>query len=136
MSQQNGSNASTEALREEIRQTRADLGETVQALAAKADVKSRLKESAAQTSDRFKESAAQTSDRFKESAAQTSQRLKESASQRAEKLKESAAHATDQARVSLYEARDLAQRSPLPWFGIAGAAAVLAVILVVRGRRR
>jgi hypothetical protein len=125
MSQQNGSNASTEALREEIRQTRADLGETVQALAAKADVKSRLKESAAQTSDRFKESAAQTS-----------QRLKESASQRAEKLKESAAHATDQARVSLYEARDLAQRSPLPWFGIAGAAAVLAVILVVRGRRR
>ena len=33
-----------EELRAEIKQTRADLGETVQALAAKADVKTRAKE--------------------------------------------------------------------------------------------
>ena len=33
-----------EELRAEIKQTRADLGETVQALAAKADVKARAKE--------------------------------------------------------------------------------------------
>jgi hypothetical protein len=45
-----------EALREEIRHTRADLGETVQALAAKADVKARMKESAAHTKDRVRES--------------------------------------------------------------------------------
>jgi len=35
---------SVEELRAEIKQTRADLGETVQALAAKADVKARAKE--------------------------------------------------------------------------------------------
>lgn len=37
-----------DALRDEIRQTRAELGQTVQALAAKADVKARVKESAGQ----------------------------------------------------------------------------------------
>jgi hypothetical protein len=35
--------AHTEALREEIANTRADLGETVQALAARADVKARVR---------------------------------------------------------------------------------------------
>ncbi|WP_422774390.1 DUF3618 domain-containing protein [Plantactinospora sp. WMMC1484] len=49
-----------EALREDIRQTRAELGETVQALAARADVKARLKDSAAQTRDRVKQRAGQT----------------------------------------------------------------------------
>lgn len=42
----------TEALRAEIRQTRADLGETVQALAAKADVKARVRRSASQSVER------------------------------------------------------------------------------------
>ncbi|GAA4685882.1 DUF3618 domain-containing protein [Phytohabitans rumicis] len=37
----------TQALRAEIQRTRADLGETVQALAAKADVKARVRRSAA-----------------------------------------------------------------------------------------
>jgi hypothetical protein len=119
------SNGSTEALREEIRQTRAELGETVQALSAKADVKARVKETATQTADRVKNSTAQTADRVKNSAAQT-----------ADRVKDSATHAAERARVSAYEARDLARRSPTPWFTIAGAAAVLAVILVVRGRRR
>ncbi|MFY1671821.1 DUF3618 domain-containing protein [Plantactinospora sp. WMMB334] len=49
-----------EALREDIRQTRAELGETVQALAARADVKARLKDSAAQTRDRVRQRAGQT----------------------------------------------------------------------------
>ena len=40
------------ALREDIRQTRADLGETVQALAAKADVKARAREQVEQTKQR------------------------------------------------------------------------------------
>jgi Protein of unknown function (DUF3618) len=44
------------ALREEIRLTRAELGETVEALAAKADVKSRLKHSAEQKADQAMES--------------------------------------------------------------------------------
>nr|WP_173167034.1 DUF3618 domain-containing protein [Phytohabitans suffuscus] len=49
----------TEALRAEIRQTRADLGETVQALAAKADVKARVRRSAAQTAERARENRIQ-----------------------------------------------------------------------------
>jgi Protein of unknown function (DUF3618) len=45
------------ALREEIRRTRADLGETVQALAGRADVKARIKESAAHAWDRAGQTA-------------------------------------------------------------------------------
>ncbi|MBF9129071.1 DUF3618 domain-containing protein [Plantactinospora sp. S1510] len=59
MTRSNGS-GNPEALRAEIRQTRAELGETVQALAAKADVKARIKGSAAQTRDRVRERAGQT----------------------------------------------------------------------------
>ena len=43
-----------EELRAEIVQTRAALGDTVQALAAKADVKARVRASASQTADRVK----------------------------------------------------------------------------------
>jgi hypothetical protein len=49
----------TEALRAEIRQTRAELGETVQALAAKADVKARVRRSATHTAERAKENRVQ-----------------------------------------------------------------------------
>lgn len=55
----------TEMLREEIRQTRADLGATVQALAAKADVKARVRRSATGTAHRVRESAGQTADRVR-----------------------------------------------------------------------
>ncbi|MCZ7419787.1 MULTISPECIES: DUF3618 domain-containing protein [unclassified Micromonospora] len=50
----------TEALREEIRRTRVELGETMEALAAKADVKKRLKSSADQARERVREQAAMT----------------------------------------------------------------------------
>jgi hypothetical protein len=49
----------TEALRAEIRQTRAELGETVQALAAKADVKARVRTSVAHTTERARENRTQ-----------------------------------------------------------------------------
>lgn len=49
-------------LRDEIRRTRAELGETVQALAARADVKARVKQSAAQTKGRVRERAVHTAD--------------------------------------------------------------------------
>ena len=44
-------------LREDIKQTRAELGETVQALAARADVKARAKEQVEQTKQRVREGA-------------------------------------------------------------------------------
>jgi hypothetical protein len=45
-----------QALREEITQTRSDLGATIEALAAKTDVKARAKEKAAYAGDQAKES--------------------------------------------------------------------------------
>ena len=61
-----------EALRAEIAQTRAALGDTVQALAAKADVKARVRESAAQTKARVRQQAVQTSGQLRAQAAQAS----------------------------------------------------------------
>lgn len=57
-----------ERLRAEIQRTRADLGETVQALAAKADVKARMKESADRTRQRVREQATHTADVIRGSA--------------------------------------------------------------------
>jgi hypothetical protein len=61
VSESNGSNGAKpdlEALRAEIKQTRAELGETVQALTAKADVKARAKDSVEQTKQRVKSQVA------------------------------------------------------------------------------
>jgi hypothetical protein len=55
----------TEALRLEIARTRAELGETVQALAAKADVKARAREQVEQTRQRVREQAAHFTDQIK-----------------------------------------------------------------------
>jgi predicted phage tail protein len=54
-----------DALRAEIRLTRAELGQTVEALAAKADVKARMKESAEQTRERMRESAGHAVERVR-----------------------------------------------------------------------
>jgi hypothetical protein len=60
-----------DALRAEIRRTRVELGETVEALAAKADVKKRLKSSADQARERVREQAALTVARVRGQAALT-----------------------------------------------------------------
>jgi ElaB/YqjD/DUF883 family membrane-anchored ribosome-binding protein len=65
--------ANVDALRDEIRQTRAELGETVQALAAKADVKARMRESAAQTAAQVRESAGQAVERARHSLSDAGQ---------------------------------------------------------------
>jgi ElaB/YqjD/DUF883 family membrane-anchored ribosome-binding protein len=70
MSHGNGS-GDPEALRADIRRTREELGETVQALAAKADVKARVKESAAQTRERVRQRAGHTAAVVRESAHET-----------------------------------------------------------------
>jgi hypothetical protein len=67
----NGS-GDAEALRAEIAQTRAALGDTVQALAAKADVKARVRESAAETRARVRQRAAQTTAQLREQATHAS----------------------------------------------------------------
>jgi hypothetical protein len=68
MSQMNGSaggRPDVAALREEIKQTRADLGETVQALAAKADVKARAREQVEQTKQRARAQVHEASEKVR-----------------------------------------------------------------------
>ncbi|MGC4869805.1 DUF3618 domain-containing protein [Micromonospora sp. DT53] len=105
----------TEALREEIRRTRVELGETMEALAAKADVKARLKESAEQAKERMREQAAQTVAR----------------------VRGQAARGAGMAREQAYDKGELVRRNPVPWAAIAaGAVATVVVLMIVRGRRR
>ncbi|TDC59638.1 DUF3618 domain-containing protein [Micromonospora sp. KC207] len=104
----------TEALREEIRRTRVELGETMEALAAKANVKARLRSSAEQAKGRVREQAAQTVARVRGQAAQGAEAARNRAASGAELA-----------------------RGPLPWAAVAaGAVATMIVLLVVRGRRR
>ncbi len=113
------------ALRAEIQQTRADLGETVQALAAKADVKARARDQVTQTRQRLLEQAAFATGRLREVAGQATANVKDAAGQTAS-VSEDAAH-------------DVAVRvrnNQIPVVLIAaGLAAVVGVILIVRGRR-
>jgi Protein of unknown function (DUF3618) len=97
-----------EALEHDIEQTRAQLADTVEALAHKADVKAQVKEKGAE--------------------------LKESATQTATHVRESAAEAVTQAKAN---ARRVAQRPPQHQAAAVGiAAALVALIWFVRLRRR
>ncbi|MEU7618301.1 DUF3618 domain-containing protein [Micromonospora rifamycinica] len=110
----NGS-GDTEALREEIRRTRSELGETMELLAAKADVKARLKDSAEQAKERVREQAALTVARVRSQAAQ----------------------GADVARAQAYDTGVAVRGNPVPWATVAaGAVAVVVVLLIIRGRRR
>jgi ElaB/YqjD/DUF883 family membrane-anchored ribosome-binding protein len=132
VSEKNGSSGGkpdVEALRAEIKRTRADLGETVQALAAKADVKARAKEQVEQTKQKVKAQAAEATGKVREVAVAASDRVR---------------HVGAGARVAAAEAGEKAQdtteqvrRNPIPVVAVlAGVVAVIGVILIVRGRRR
>ncbi|MET8350370.1 MULTISPECIES: DUF3618 domain-containing protein [unclassified Micromonospora] len=116
----------TEALREEIRRTRVELGETMEALAARADVKARLKESAGQARERMREQAAQTVARVRGQAVR-----------RAESARAQAHEKGGLVRAQAHEKGELVRRNPVPWAAIAaGAVATVVVLMIVRGRRR
>ena len=132
MSEKNGSSGGkpdVEALRAEIKRTRADLGETVQALAAKADVKARAKEQVEQTKQKVKAQAVEATEKVRGAAAAATDRVRHAgASARA-----AAAEAGDQAQGATEQVR----RNPIPVAAVlAGVVAVIGVILIVRGRRR
>ncbi|MGC1211840.1 MAG: DUF3618 domain-containing protein [Micromonospora sp.] len=116
----------TEALREEIRRTRVELGETMELLAAKADVKARLRESTELAKARMREQAAQTM-----------ARVRGQATQKAGEVRGQAAQKARVARMQAYEKGDAVRRNPAPWAAVAaGALATVVVLLIVRGRRR
>lgn len=107
------------ALREEIKQTRADLGETVQALAARADVKARAREQVQETKQRVLVQAAAMTDRVREAALGAGEKVRETPP-----------------RELAYQAGSRVRANPLPaMLVVAGLAAVAGVILIIRGRR-
>jgi hypothetical protein len=111
-------------LRAEIEQTRADLGDTVEALSAKADVKARVKDS-------LKQGAAKATAKAKETAATVSAQATTAAVQGRAKVAGRAAMVRDQA------ADNPTARRGLPIGAIALAAAgILVAVLVIRSRRR
>ncbi len=128
MSEKNGSNGSGEkkdldALRAEIRVTRAELGETVQALAAKADVKARAKEQVELTKQRVKIQAADATGKVREAALQATERVRNAA-------------ALNQHDPDAEPSPGLRPNPVTVGAVLAGLAAVVGVILIVRGRRR
>jgi len=118
MSEKNGSGAEVDALRAEIRRTRADLGETVQALAAKADVKARAREHVEQTRQQVRTQIVETTGRIRQAARTAGGRMRQAAAR---------PRSADQP----------AGLAAVPVVAIlAGVVAVVGVILVARGRRR
>jgi hypothetical protein len=109
--------AEPQQLRDEIEQTRADLGETVQALAAKTDVKARAKEKLAMA---------------KGQAAQAAGEVRDQTARAAGVVAETAASAKEQIAQGQVPPR---MRRPLPW-AAAGTAFVLAGLVIYLIRRR
>ncbi len=77
--------ADAEQIREEIERTRDQLGETVEALVAKADVKAQAKERVGQVSDRLKGRTAQVKDTAAQAKEQAAARVGQARSQLAGK---------------------------------------------------
>jgi len=113
-----------EQLREEIEQTRAELGETAAALAAKTDVKARTKDAAADARARAAQAATDARARAAQAAAEAKDRAAQELALTQQQLKN----------------RDVASvaRRPVPMIVLAAAAsgiAVLAIVLIRRARR-
>lgn len=139
-----GAKPDVEALREEIRQTRAELGETVQALAAKADVKARAKEQVEYTKARAMDRLHEVSDKAKDrlhdarvqlsgAGAQVGSQLSSAGTQLSAAGSQLSAAGSERLDTVSAEVR----RRPMPYAAIVGAGILVAgIILIMRGRRR
>jgi len=152
MSEKNGSaraKPDVAALREEIKRTRAELGETVQALAAKADVKARAREQVELTKQKAIAQVHDATGKVREVAAAAvgaaSEKVRNATAQAGDK----AAVAGDRValagdRVKELGALDRAQdagvrmrRNPIPFAAVlAAGVALVGIVLIVRGRRK
>lgn len=122
---------SIDELRADIKQTRAELGETVQALAAKADVKARAKDQVELTKQRVKAQAAETTGKVREAAALATGKVRSAAAQTADKVREGDLPAPAAGM------RDRVRTGTLPpVLLVAGVVAIVGIVLIVRGRRR
>jgi Tfp pilus assembly protein FimV len=129
VSENNGSSGAKpdlDALRAEIKQTRAELGETVQALTAKADVKARAKESVEQTKQKVKAQVAEATGKATDAVRSATHTV-------TTKVQSAADTASDKAP----EVTEGVRRNPVPLGAVLiGVVAAIGVILIVRGRRR
>jgi CHASE3 domain sensor protein len=116
------------ALRSEIAETRQQLGETVEALAAKADVKARAQESVQQAKVRAKQEAANAVVAARESAQQAAN----SAAQFGRELK---ADPATKLKVTADRVRVSVREKPAPWAVAAGALLLMLLIAQRRWRR-
>ena len=137
-----GGKPDVEALREEIKQTRAELGETVQALAAKADVKARAKEQVELTKAKAKAQVQEATEKVRgvaaNAAAVASDKVRAATSQAGDKV----SLASDKVRETgaldkAQDAREQVRRNPVPFAAVlAAGVALVGIILIVRRRSR
>ena len=133
-----------ERLKEEIARTRADLGDTVEQLAAKTDVKARGKEAVANVADRAKTQLADATEHAKEAAANVADKAKTHLADASDQAKDAAARAelavADAVDTVRAKARDAdlpgAVRRPIPLAAIGAAVVAVGVIIYVLRRRR
>jgi len=139
MSDKNGASGKpdVDALREEIAQTRAELGETVQALAAKADVKARAKDQVEQTKQKVKAQAAEATQKAKEAAATASDKVRTVAAQASDKAKGTAVQVRESGALDkAQDAKEQVRNNPVPLVAVlGGVAALVAIIMIIRRRR-
>ncbi|GAA3397080.1 DUF3618 domain-containing protein [Cryptosporangium minutisporangium] len=115
-----------DALRAEIAEIRAELGDTVEALAAKADVKAQAQAKVDQTKEQFREKAVQA----KEQIGHTADSLKAKATGRTAVLRERAEVGRVKAQASSERGKAALSRYA-PWPQVAAGAAATLVVLVV-----
>jgi Protein of unknown function (DUF3618) len=112
-----------ERLREETERIRSDLAETVDALAARADVKSRVQEKAAETREQVQQKVSTLGAQAKDTASAVSSQAKERAGA-----------VGDQAKDKVRQARGVVRENPV--LVAAGGAALVAAVAVALGVRR
>lgn len=120
--------AKVAALRSEIEQTRAELGETVELLAQKADVKARAKDKVDETKARAAAAAVEAKDKASEKA----QQVVESGRDLAQEIRTDPA---EPARRAVVRVSTSVRDKPKQWAAVAAALVAFAA-LVVRNRRR
>jgi hypothetical protein len=128
MSDATPGDAKVAALRSEIEQTRADLGETVELLAQKADVKARAKEKVDETKARAAAAAVEAKDKTREKA----QGVAESGRALAQEIRTDPAVP---ARRAVTRVRTSVQERPRQWATVAAALLAFATLVVLKRRR-
>jgi hypothetical protein len=131
--------ADRQALQEEIERTREHLGETVEALVAKADVKARAQDKARELTGRLKAKAdqADVKAQAQRQARHLAGLLKSTAAQGRHRAASLSDRAPDTVREAADSAAATARRNRLPLAAAIGAAvaSVLAWLLIRRWRR-